>query len=128
MKKTRVSRDIGTWDSLSNTIHLVNPILWERRANLAGIVLKNVVIHFDPLTILVKNNNSCISEVTGFFGEVYKILEQRLNFTSEFSEPIAGPDVYGNLDSDGNWIGAVGELNEERPKSEPFCINNACIN
>lgn len=52
------------------------------------------------------SNKICRTEIGGYFGAVWRGLEERLNFTTKY---IVSPDNrYGGLTSDGKWNGLIG--------------------
>ncbi|XP_023708697.1 glutamate receptor ionotropic, delta-2 isoform X2 [Cryptotermes secundus] len=74
--------------------------LYERRNNLHGVHMKGAAIEDPPITILKETDE--IVTVDGFFGQVWALLERRLNFTTSFKRAAA----YGKL-VNGSWNGLV---------------------
>ncbi len=70
-----VTNVFGHW-STSEGLTVPEPMIWERRRNLQGAKLVNMVMHWNPITILERDNNTH----TGFFGELLSELQEALNF------------------------------------------------
>nr|CAD7463067.1 unnamed protein product [Timema tahoe] len=59
------------------------------------------------ITLLVTSANSSQHQILyGMFGEVWQVLEKKLNFTTQFVIP--EDEAYGQSMSDGGWNGVVG--------------------
>ncbi len=92
---------LGEW-SLQRGLQVENEEKWERRSNLWGVELHNIVMPWTTWNILEENKAPA-----GLFPDLLSILENTLNFSQWISQPEDGS--YG-AENGGNWTGIVGYL------------------
>ena len=106
---------VGTWDYKDGVLldtsigHLI-----QRRSNLTGVTLMNVVLSASPLfdywtgdvsTSVILSNGS---NAKGINVPVLQALQERLGFDTFHMEP--PDDYFGHLWPNGTWSGIVGQL------------------
>ncbi|XP_015171770.1 PREDICTED: probable glutamate receptor [Polistes dominula] len=97
--------NFGSWDNI-NGFKGPTLSLYQRRNNLYGHNLRVVMAHDPPVSLIHHNERNEIIEVSGFFGELMKLLQEGMNCTLTYIET----DSWGLNLLNGTWTGAVGML------------------
>ena len=72
--------------------------IWERRSNLQNIHLNIVYANVSPYSIIENDT----SKITGYFGDIFNILQEKLNFNfTLIRNDVFGRDEKGNCSFDG---------------------------
>ena len=79
---------------------------WERRSNLQGAELRNIILPWSTWNIIDDND-----KVTGLFPEVLHILQGALNFSVVTN--LSSDRQFGAMKEDGNWTGIIGDLSRD---------------
>ncbi|PNF31848.1 hypothetical protein B7P43_G08911 [Cryptotermes secundus] len=93
----------GRWSFMSGLIN-VETSIYKRRGDLQGTVI-NAVTADDPPIVTLRNNQT---EVMGFFGRVWQILEEKMNFRTNYT--IATDLTKGKPPDKGDCSGMIGML------------------
>nr|CAD7570763.1 unnamed protein product [Timema californicum] len=96
----------GNWSLEGGSLHTESRER-KKRTDLQGIVLRTVVLDVREITTVVEENNRT-TVVGGYFGMVWRLLEQELNFTSVFLQ-VPGQSV-GSVLKNGSWTGMMGVI------------------
>jgi hypothetical protein len=108
--KPPVQLHMGSWTEEWG-ITVSSPFIWERRTNLFGIDLRNIVLPFSFTSIPVYDDEGNIVSISGFFIDILTILGQKHNFTFTSSSPADGK--WGAIEPDGSWNGMIGMLTRD---------------
>jgi hypothetical protein len=108
--KPPVQLHIGSWTEEWG-ITVSSRFIWERRTNLFGINLRNIVLPFSFISIPVYDNENNIVSISGFFIDILTILGQKHNFTFTSSSP--ADKKWGAIEADGSWNGMIGMLTRD---------------
>ena len=101
-------RVAGVWRSDFGLIFSQEHI-WERRKNLTGVVLQNVVLPYPNFNDFhVNSETRKIENETGLFHDIFSMLQDELGFGIESQMPQDGQ--WGGQNPDGSWTGIVGTL------------------
>ncbi|PSN30354.1 Ionotropic receptor 123 [Blattella germanica] len=96
----------GSWSSRKGlNVHAGG--MYTRRNDLQGILLRAGVMDDDYTAVLEEKDGKPI-KLRGFGYEAWKVLQNRLNFTTEFIKP--EDCQYGVMEDDGNWNGLIGQI------------------
>ncbi|XP_021924488.1 probable glutamate receptor [Zootermopsis nevadensis] len=79
-----VTRRIGTWNSTTGELSWTRQV--DSRSHLHGLTIKAAANHNPPFTVVELNNNRA-QLTNGFFGKVWKILEKRIGFSTDWFTP-----------------------------------------
>ncbi|KAJ4427788.1 hypothetical protein ANN_25441 [Periplaneta americana] len=94
----------GNWTSRDG-LACTTAALYDRRRNLKGLHLKAGIIHAG-FTKITRNSNGTAVDVGALFGDLWHVVEEHLQFKSEYHEP---PDnAFGILLDNGSWNGLMG--------------------
>ncbi|PSN34586.1 Ionotropic receptor 116 [Blattella germanica] len=96
---------LGHWTS-ERGLDFTDIPLYERRYNLMGTTIKTG--YFQDVAVKVITNNNGEPKATGYFGEVWQALQNRLNFRTKYSR--SSTKAYGSLQENGNWSGLIGMI------------------
>nr|CAD7194510.1 unnamed protein product [Timema douglasi] len=96
----------GNWSLQGGPLHTESRAR-KKRTDLQGIVLRTVVLDVREITTVVEENNRT-TVAGGYFGMVWRLLEQELNFTSVFLQ-VPGQSV-GSVLENGSWTGMMGVI------------------
>ncbi|PSN32790.1 Ionotropic receptor 187 [Blattella germanica] len=80
--------------------------MYLRRNKLHGLVFRNIVLPFIHLVQITKGVNSTIKKVTGYFGEMWKELQDHLQFSTQYIAP--SNLSFGGVTPNGSWDGLIG--------------------
>ncbi|KAI4496719.1 hypothetical protein M0804_000529 [Polistes exclamans] len=97
--------NFGSWDRM-NGFKGPTLSLYQRRNSLYGHNIRVVMAHDPPVSLIHRNEENEIVEVSGFFGELMKLLQEGMNCTLTYTEA----DSWGLNLLNGTWTGAVGIL------------------
>ena len=103
-----VQEMIGVWTK-EEGLNITSPSIWKRRSNLRGASLRFTVPRptYPVLHSVDISEEGEVLSYSGYFLEVLKELERRMNFTAQISFSI--DKKFGSL-VDGKWNGMVGML------------------
>lgn len=103
-----VQEMIGAWTK-EDGLRITSPSIWKRRSNLRGASLRFTVPRptYPVLHSVDISEEGEVLSYSGYFLEVLKELERRMNFTAQISFSI--DKKFGSL-VDGKWNGMVGML------------------
>lgn len=93
----------GIW-SLEAGIFELNVHKWDRRSNLSGLHIRTGALNNTPFSIIEQWDDN--PSITGYYGEIWKALQQVLNF--DYSITLSVDGKWGSIDESGNWDGLVG--------------------
>ncbi|PSN32789.1 Ionotropic receptor 186 [Blattella germanica] len=80
--------------------------MYLRRNKLHGLVFRNIVRPFIHLVQINRGVNNTVKKVTGYFGELWKELQEHLKFSTQY---IAPPNLsFGGVTPNGSWDGLIG--------------------
>ncbi|KAJ9585857.1 hypothetical protein L9F63_020499 [Diploptera punctata] len=96
---------VGTWTP-NKGLEWKTSGFYKRRKDLHGLVLKVVVTKTDLPTTLIRDNDGNVTEVDGFFGQIWAELQNRLNFSSRYVEIVK--KKIGGMSYNGTAIGMIG--------------------
>ena len=103
-----IVKALGHWTQEQGLYMSETDYIWERRGDLGGIVLSNVMFDFPPFHWLVKEDGSSeVKDIDGFTAEVLRSLSKNLNFTVETHEALGGN---AGTALNGTYSGAIGSL------------------
>ncbi len=94
---------VGTWDAKTG-LNVPTPAIWDRRGNLHGIRLRVATMPRRPSFVIPRKG----SRYEGFIPSIMSVLENALNFTTDWTEPPDGQ--YGMQDDNGSWVGLMGMI------------------
>ncbi|KAJ4450810.1 hypothetical protein ANN_02240 [Periplaneta americana] len=101
------SEHYGTWSRVTGLRGIPHKRLYCRRDNLEGLNLLGVTSNSSS-TLVYPGKDKKVKSIGGFFGALWSLLEERINFTTTFSTP--EDDAWGSLESNGSWNGMIGML------------------
>ncbi|PSN40519.1 Ionotropic receptor 160 [Blattella germanica] len=102
--------EVATWNMAHGFKWSPALPFYERRGNLQGTVVKGAVIPYKPY-LLSNSENSKEPRFSGYLMQLWKELERRMNFKTEFI--VLKDGVFGFLLENGSWNGAVGMVQRE---------------
>ena len=108
-----VDKDFGNWTEGAG-FTTEEPILWERRSDLMGAVVRVASVDLAPLHSFIyegdKPNEAKDNIIggEGFFIQPINYLAEALNFTIQFNFSVDGK--FGGQNDDGTWNGMIGML------------------
>jgi hypothetical protein len=108
--KPPVQLHMGSWKE-EWEITVSSPFIWERRTNLFGINLRNIVLPFSFISIPVYDDEGNIVSISGFFIDILTIFGQKHNFTFTSSSP--ADRKWGGIEAGGSWNGMIGMLMQD---------------
>ncbi|PSN33461.1 Ionotropic receptor 146 [Blattella germanica] len=94
---------VGTWHDTKGLVWTAKDF-FQRRSDLKGITIKASTLNNPPITI-VQEQNGTVMDVSGYFGDVWKVLEKEMNFTTEYYLPLDGS--FGAKRENGTWSGMI---------------------
>ena len=103
-------RQVGYWRR-SGGLRMTSRGIWERRSNLRGVQLRSAVLAQGALTTVERDSTGGLVTARGPLQDVWRYLEEHLNFTTVLSEP---PDGKFGFPSASGWDGAVRMLLDGR--------------
>ena len=99
---------IGTWSAVEG-MNILESNIWERRSNLWGSTLRCSTVKYPVLSNLTYGSDKQITGKSGYYWDVFAMLEAELNFTSRVTYSVDGK--FGSVGQDGKtWNGMVGML------------------
>lgn len=106
-----ISKPWGLWNPLAGFIS-TSIAKWQRRQDMTGVHLIATANANAPVTLTRFKTNGEI-EIDGYIGDLWKPLQEKLNFTTTFLPSIDGK--WGSIEADGKtWNGMIGMvLNNE---------------
>ena len=108
-----VEKDFGNWTEGAG-FAVEEPILWERRSDLMGAVVRVASVDLPPLHSFIYEGDKAneakdnIIGGEGFFIQPINFLAAALNFTIQFNFSVDGK--FGGQNDDGSWNGMIGML------------------
>ncbi len=103
-----IRQAVGNWTAGSG-LRIFQESSWDRRMNLRGVVLNNVVMQSSVLLELEMAKDGKIEGLSGIFYDILVELMRRLNFGVNLFHSEGGK--FGQLMSDGKtWDGAIGMI------------------
>ncbi|XP_043487436.1 probable glutamate receptor [Polistes fuscatus] len=97
--------NFASWDRI-NGFKGPTLSLYQRRNSLYGHNIRVVMVHDPPVSLIHRNEKNEIVEVSGFFGELMKLLQEGMNCTLTYTEA----NSWGLNLLNKTWTGAVGTL------------------
>ncbi|XP_069681549.1 probable glutamate receptor [Periplaneta americana] len=94
---------LGTWTPESG-MNLSTLSFYQRRSHVHGIQIKTVFR--ESFVVIISNVTGTLHSVSGYFGEIWNILQKHLNFITDFRYPEDGN--FGKVMQNGSWNGAMG--------------------
>nr|CAD7263326.1 unnamed protein product [Timema shepardi] len=95
----------GLWNATEVDVTVSPLSVFERRPHLHGLVIEGASINVPPIVGLDQGSDG-VYRVGGLFGEIWKVLEKRVNFTTRLHP--ARDNAYGIYNvSSGSWNGMM---------------------
>ena len=107
-----VRQEIGRFEDEEEATLDVSEFIWERRSDLKGVTLTNVVLDFGRFAEMQRTENGTIDGGKGLSVEIVQQLSEELNFSIKFVDSYDGN--WGAKDPEsGRWNGMIRMLMED---------------